>query len=63
MDCAGTGKTLRFDESQPEGQPRRRCDTSRLRTLYDFRARVPLADGLRATVDYFRREILPTTGS
>ena len=63
VDCAGTGKTLRFDESQPEGQPRRRCDTSRLRTLYDFRARVPLADGLRATVDYFRREILPTTGS
>jgi len=59
VDLAGTGKTIVFDPRRPEGQPRRHCDTSRLERLFDFRARVPLADGLRATVDYYRDEVLP----
>ena len=58
-EIAGTGKVVRFDASKPEGQPRRRCDTSRLERIYDFHARVPFAEGLRATVDYFRKEVLP----
>jgi len=56
---SGTGKHVEFDRSKPEGQPRRHCDTTRLGTRFDFRARVPLNEGLRATVDYFRSEILP----
>ena len=58
-EAAGTGKRLVFDPDRPEGQPRRRCDTARLERLYDFRARVPLADGLRATVEYYRQRVLP----
>lgn len=57
---SGTGRRVEFDLSRPEGQPRRHCDTSRLQRLFDFRARVPLAEGLRATVEYFRSAILPT---
>ncbi len=57
---AGTGKRVEFDVSKPEGQPRRHCETSRLLTRFDFRARVSLAEGLRATVEYFRAEVLPT---
>jgi len=56
---SGTGKRVVFDRSKPEGQPRRHCDTARLQALFDFRARVRLNEGLRATVDYFRSEILP----
>ncbi len=59
---AGSHKGIEFDTRKPEGQPRRRCDTTRLERLYEFRARVPLADGLRATVDYFRNEVLPAAG-
>jgi GDP-L-fucose synthase len=51
------GKTVRFDTTKPEGQPRRHCDTGRLEQLYDFRARVRLEDGLRKTVEYFREEL------
>lgn len=58
-DLAGTGKTVRFDTSKPEGQPRRHCDTTRLEQQYDFRARVPLEDGLRKTVEYFRESLAP----
>lgn len=58
-ELAGTGKRVVFDTSKPEGQPRRHCDVGKLQTEYDFRARVSLADGLAATVDYFRSELLP----
>jgi GDP-L-fucose synthase len=62
---AGVSRPIHFDSTRPEGQPRRRCDTTRLRTVFDFRARVPLAEGLRATVEYYRSELLPrlTSGS
>jgi GDP-L-fucose synthase len=52
---ARTGKRVVFDTSRPEGQPRRHCDVTRLIETYDFSARVPLADGLAATVDWFRQ--------
>ncbi|HXH28745.1 MAG TPA: NAD-dependent epimerase/dehydratase family protein, partial [Candidatus Polarisedimenticolia bacterium] len=59
---SGTGKRIAFDPDRPEGQPRRRCDTTRLERLFDFRTRVALRDGLAATIDYYRREFLPERG-
>ena len=56
---SGTGKPVRFDTSRPEGQPRRHCDVTKLERDYDFRARVSLEKGIRATIDYFREEIRP----
>ena len=44
---------LRWDTSQPNGQPRRRLDVSRARERFGFVAKTPFADGLRATIDYF----------
>jgi GDP-L-fucose synthase len=61
VEYAGTGKTLEFDTTKPEGQPRRHCDTTRLESLFDFRTRVKLRDGLRLAVQYYREEILPCT--
>jgi len=52
-EAAGSGARLKFDPSQPMGQPRRRCDTVRAAAVAGFRARVGLAEGLRRTVAWY----------
>jgi len=49
--------TLLWDERQPDGQPRRRLDTSRARDRFGFEATTPLDDGLRRTIDWFRDHV------
>lgn len=58
VQYSGTNKRIAEDTSRPEGQPRRRCDTTRLEQLFQFHARVPLSEGLRLTVEYYREEVL-----
>ncbi len=38
----------------PNGQPRRRLDTSRAEELLGFRAATPLRDGLERTIAWYR---------
>ncbi len=47
-----TGK-LRWDSSQPNGQPRRCLDVTRAAEKFGFRARIPLDVGLRRTIDWY----------
>jgi GDP-L-fucose synthase len=47
---------LRWDTSQPNGQPRRRLDVSRARERFGFVAKTKFADGLRAAIDYFEEQ-------
>jgi nucleoside-diphosphate-sugar epimerase len=49
--------TLLWDERQPDGQPRRRLDTSRARDWFGFEATTALDDGLRRTVDWYRAHV------
>jgi len=42
-----------WDASKPDGQPRRALDTGRARERFGFEARVPFAEGLRRTVDWY----------
>jgi GDP-L-fucose synthase len=44
---------LRFDASQPDGQPRRCLDVTRAREQLGFDASVPLEEGLRRTVAWY----------
>lgn len=44
---------LRWDPSKPDGQPRRRLDTTRAEKSFSFTARTPLAEGLRTTIDWY----------
>ena len=47
---------LRWDPSQPNGQPRRRLDVTRARERFGFVAKTSFSDGLRATIDYFEEQ-------
>lgn len=51
----GFAGRLIWDTNMPNGQPRRALDTSRAEALFGFRARTPLEEGLRATVDWYLR--------
>jgi GDP-L-fucose synthase len=46
---------IRWDTSKPDGQPRRVLDTTRAEQEIGFHAATSFEDGLRATVDWFRR--------
>ena len=43
-----------WDASKPVGTPKKQLDVSRLATL-GWQARIPLKEGLRSTVDLFRK--------
>jgi GDP-L-fucose synthase len=45
--------SIRWDASQPNGQPRRMLDTSRARDLFAFEAQVGLEAGLRRTIEWY----------
>jgi GDP-L-fucose synthase len=42
-----------WDTAQPNGQPRRCLDVSRAEREFGFRAKTPLADGLRRTISWY----------
>jgi len=47
---------IEWDASRPDGQPRRKLDTSRARELLGFEATVGLDDGLERTIQWYRGE-------
>jgi len=49
-----TGKLV-WDESKPNGQPRRGLDVSRAEKLFGFHAGTPFEDGLRRTIEWYQR--------
>jgi nucleoside-diphosphate-sugar epimerase len=49
---AGRGKVA-WDSSKPDGQPRRRLDTSKAEELFGFKAGVNLEEGLRRTIKWY----------
>ncbi len=51
--------TLVWDHSKPDGQPRRCLDTTRAASAFGFRAAVSFDDGLRRTIDWWKRASAP----
>jgi GDP-L-fucose synthase len=47
---------IEWDASKPDGQPRRCLDVRRAEAEFGFRARVGFDEGLRETIDWFKRE-------
>jgi len=54
--CEYQGQIV-WDTAKPNGQPRRRLDTTRAEQFFGFRARVSLKDGLARTIAWFRNEM------
>jgi GDP-L-fucose synthase len=52
-EMVGYQGEILWDTSQPNGQPRRKLDTSRAQREFGFRADTPLAVGLRRTIDWY----------
>ena len=51
------GKII-WDSSQPDGQPRRKLDTSRAEREFGFKARMDFEEGLKRTIEWYRRRRL-----
>jgi GDP-L-fucose synthase len=47
---------IRWDPSKPDGQPRRCLDVSKAREYFGFEARISFDEGLKATVDWYRKK-------
>ena len=48
--------SVTWDATQPNGQPRRRLDTSRALERFGWKATTPLAEGLKKTLEWYRAE-------
>lgn len=59
--CRYTGE-IRWDQSRPDGQPRRCLDTSQALTSFGFRATTSLKDGLSETIAWYERQVQQSRG-
>ncbi|HMC47787.1 MAG TPA: GDP-L-fucose synthase [Caballeronia sp.] len=53
-DLCGFSGRIVWDTTKPNGQPRRRLDTSRAKREFGFTANTTLRDGLLKTIDWFK---------
>jgi GDP-L-fucose synthase len=53
-ELTGFEGEIEWDESMPNGQPRRSLDASRARELFGFEARTSLREGLERTIAWYR---------
>ncbi len=56
VELSGIKAEIIFDTSKPDGQPRRACDGTKAKEALQFQAAVPLRDGLRKTIEWYRKE-------
>ncbi len=54
--CGYDGEIF-WDTSKPNGQPRRKLDTTRAEKLFGFRATTPLRTGLSETIEWYRNQL------
>lgn len=54
-DLVGFEGEISWDDSKPDGQPRRCLDTSRAKEAFGFTAKTRLEDGLEETIDWYIR--------
>jgi GDP-L-fucose synthase len=52
----GFAGEIRWDTEKPNGQPRRKLDTTRAQELFGFTAEVPLREGIARTVAWYRAQ-------
>ena len=48
---------IRWDTSKPDGQPRRKLDTSRAEQEFGFKAKVDFRKGLKRTIEWYKKSM------
>ncbi len=59
VQLVGFDGRIEWDTSKPNGQPRRKLDTSRAKELFGFESRISFEDGLRRSIDWYLNEYQP----
>ena len=54
-EFTGFGGSIRWDPSQPDGQPRRQLDVTRAKKEFGFAAEIGFEQGLKETIDWYVR--------
>jgi GDP-L-fucose synthase len=54
----GYSGKLVWDASKPDGQPRRMLDTSKAEEYFGFRAKTPMEEGLKKTIQWYKKNFL-----
>jgi nucleoside-diphosphate-sugar epimerase len=54
-ELVGFQGEIEWDTSQPDGQPRRRLDTSRAKEEFGFEAKMSFEEGLANTIAWYER--------
>ncbi len=57
VELSGREVNIKFDETKPTGQPRRVCDTKKAREILGFEAKVPLIEGLKETIKWYKEKM------
>jgi len=52
-ELTGFSGEIRWDTSKPDGQPRRRLDTSKAKQEFGFQAKVDFREGLKRTIEWY----------
>lgn len=55
-ELTGFEGTIEWDTSKPDGQPRRKLDTSRAKDRFDWEATTPFREGLSATIEWYEAQ-------
>ncbi len=55
--CGFRGK-IKWNTSKPDGQPRRKLDTSRAEWEFGFKAKMDFGEGLKRTIEWYKRNYL-----
>ena len=46
---------IKWDASKPDGQPRRKLDTTKAKQEFDFKAKIDFEEGLKRTIKWYRK--------
>ena len=57
-ELAGFKGKIVWDSTKPDGQPRRKLDTSKAEEYFGYKATTSLDEGLKKTIDWYKKSIL-----
>ena len=56
VELTGFKGKLTWDQTKPDGQPRRMLDTTRAQTAFNFKSQTNFREGLKKTIEWYRQK-------